>query len=229
MNKFQQKNDFSSILTLKNQTVSHKNQISAPSNPNSDKFQQKIDFSKTLTLKNPTFSPKKPKLWQISTKKNNCSNMNERIGHFWLQQSVTSYPCQWINELLCLVMDSVDLYVVRSSTTTSRSSAGWASTTVAPSSVNPPNWWTRRTSTTSRTSVSKVPLFTHSLGIVTNWTIAQTAAGQGCKGERQFDVPDIGVQAERIAHHVGIYFYVDKELLASTNYQFIKFLQKKKI
>ena len=37
--------------------------------------------------------------------------------------------------------------------------------------------------------------------------------GEGCKNERDYRPPDIGVQQERIAHHVGIYFYVDKELL----------------
>lgn len=37
----------------------------------------------------------------------------------------------------------------------------------------------------------------------------------GCRGLRQYSTPQIGVPDDRIAQHVDVYFYVDKELLAS--------------
>ncbi|EFX88231.1 hypothetical protein DAPPUDRAFT_305719 [Daphnia pulex] len=40
-------------------------------------------------------------------------------------------------------------------------------------------------------------------------------AGDGCRGVRQYAVPSIGVADDRVAHHADVYFYVDKELLAS--------------
>lgn len=40
-------------------------------------------------------------------------------------------------------------------------------------------------------------------------------ASDGCRGVRQYAVPSIGVADDRVAQHADVYFYVDKELLAS--------------
>lgn len=38
---------------------------------------------------------------------------------------------------------------------------------------------------------------------------------EGCRGNRQYAVPQIGVPEDRVAQHVDVYFYVDKELLVN--------------
>ncbi|KAI9563139.1 hypothetical protein GHT06_010596 [Daphnia sinensis] len=40
-------------------------------------------------------------------------------------------------------------------------------------------------------------------------------AADGCRGVRQYAVPSVGVAEDRVAQHADVYFYVDKELLAS--------------
>ncbi|KZS20435.1 Uncharacterized protein APZ42_012806 [Daphnia magna] len=41
------------------------------------------------------------------------------------------------------------------------------------------------------------------------------STADGCRGVRQYAVPSVGVAEDRVAQHADVYFYVDKELLAS--------------
>lgn len=79
------------------------------------------------------------------------------------------------------------------------------------------SWWMPKESTilkifalkvNNENSLAKSDFFLTEIRIFTG--------ADGCRDTRQYAVPQIGVSEDRIAQHVDVYFYVDKELLVNS-------------
>jgi hypothetical protein len=48
-------------------------------------------------------------------------------------------------------------------------------------------------------------------------TIFPIPANQACKAKRQFQIPRIGVNEDKVSQYASLHYYVDKELQVCTN------------
>ena len=52
-------------------------------------------------------------------------------------------------------------------------------------------------------------------------------SNEACRSQRTYDVPQLGVAEDRVAQHVDVHFYVDKELLVSSQRPISFFLKNR--